>query len=131
MSDMDIYSRDPLQSWGSFSLWMFPTFSEEFSKWSANFLKRFLAIWRLCSARSLRGYLLLPPGFQLNYRSSGGAYLWGISLVPKFSLILGGSPTFSEGLFCFREHVPGSLNPAFSSRRILTKKVSMGRLPYL
>ena len=66
----------------------------------------------------------------MNYLSSGGDSFWGLSLVPKFSLILGGSPTFSEGLFRFRERVPGSLLPSLSSSLLLTKKVSNGLLPF-
>ena len=47
MSDMYIYSRDPLWSWGSFSLLMSPTFSEDSPKWSTNFSE--LLIYELTS----------------------------------------------------------------------------------
>ena len=40
VSDMDNHSRDPLRSWGSFSLLMSLTFLEEALKWSENFLRR-------------------------------------------------------------------------------------------
>ena len=123
MSDMDIYPRDPLQSWGFFYILMSPTFLEESPKWAANLLNIFCASWHLCSVQSLQGYPLWFPGFQVNYRSSGGASFWGLSIVPKLSLILGGSLTLLEGNFCSRERVPWSPIPAFYYRRLLTNKV--------
>ena len=123
MSNLDIYSRDPLQSWGSFSPWMFSTFLEESPKWAANLLNIFCASWHLCSVQSLQGYPLWFPGFQVNYRSSGGASFWGLSIVPKLSLILGGSLTLLEGNFCSRERVPWSPIPAFYYCRLLKNKV--------
>ena len=130
MSNMDIYSRDPLRFWGSFSLWMSPTFSEESPKWSANFLNYFRASWRLCSVRSIRGSPLLLKGLRMYYRSADSASFWGLLVVPMFYLVLGGSTKFSEGLFWSGECVPGSLLPAFSYRRLLTEKVSMGHFPF-
>ena len=129
VSDLDSHLRGPLRSWGSFSCLMSPTFSEGAPKWLENFLHRFRAIWRLCYVLSLRGYLILPPVLRLSCRSSGGASFWDLLIVPMFSLILGGSPTFLEGLLRSRERVLGSLLTSLSTRRLLAKKVSTGYLP--
>ena len=130
MSDMEIYLRYPLRSWGYFSLLLSPTFLEESLKWSENFLNRFRVICRICPVQSLRGSPLWSPSFLLNYRPFGGTSFCGFLIIPKFSLVLRGSLTFLEGLFCSREHVPGSLLPAFSYCCLLTKKISNRPLPF-
>ena len=114
MFDMDIYSRDPIRSWGSFYILMSPTFSEEPLKWLANFLNHFRVIWRLCYVRYLRGSLPLPPYLWVSYRLSGGASFWGISNNSIFSLVLGvisevPERTFSLSWVCPRNSSLGLL----------------------
>ena len=55
--------------------------------------------------------------------------MWDIDR-PMLSLILGEYRTFSEGLLRSRERVLGSLLPALSYFRLLTKKVLTGTLPF-
>ena len=129
MSDMEFFSRDPLWSWGSFSLWMFLTFSEESPKWPANFFNCFRVSWHLCSVQSLWGYPLLPPSLQVSYRPTGGGSFWGIPIVPKFSLILGVFQSSRKNCFVIASNVPGSLVPAFCCYCLETNKVSTGRFP--
>ena len=91
MSDLENHSREPLKYWGSFYILMSLTSSEDYPKWSSIFLNCFHASCRLCSVQYLRGYPILPPGLRVSYRSSGGASLWGLSIVPC-------SPWFSGDL---------------------------------
>ena len=103
-------------------------FPEKSLKCSANFLNRFRTSWRICSIRYLQGSPILPPVLRLSYRYSSSAPFWGFLIVPIFSLILGGSSKFLEGLFRSCECVPGSILSAFSYRCLFTKKASMIRL---
>ena len=104
-------------------------FSEESPEWSANFLNRFRASWRLCSVHSMWVSPLLPPGFQVSYRFSGGASFWGITIVPKFSLILGVFRSSRKDCSAIASDVPGRLVPTFCRYRLDKKKVWMGRFP--
>ena len=111
MSDMDIYLMDPLRSWESFSLWMSLTVSEQSPTWSANFLKRYRSSWRLCSVQSLWGYPLFQLVLQVYYRLSVDVSLWGLSIVPKVSLILGVFRSSRKDCFAIAIGVLGRLIP--------------------
>ena len=131
MSNMEISSRDLLQSWGYFSLWMFLTFLGGVSKVVSKFFNRFRASWRLCSIWYLWGYPLLPPILRIPYRLSGSDSFWGLSIVLMFFLILGGYQKLLEGLFCSRECFPRIILPDFYYCRLLTNNLSMVRFPSL
>ena len=61
MSDLDIYSKDPLRSWGYFSCLISQIFLEEAPKWSANVLV--VPAWAgLSPIRHTRGSPLLYLG---------------------------------------------------------------------
>ena len=111
MSEIENHSRDPLQSWGSFSLGTSPTFSEESPKWSAIFLNRFHAIRRLCSILHNRCSPLLSMGLISTRSSVGG--IFRISIVPRFSLLLGVFLGSQKDCFTIASVIPERLVPAF------------------
>ena len=92
----------------------------------SNFFNRFCMIWRLSSVRSLWGSPFLLPGLLVYYRLSGGASLWKLLIVPKFSLILEFFRSSRKDCSAIESDVPGSLIPEFCSSCFETKKVSSG-----
>ena len=88
VSDMEIYMRDLICSWGSFSFSMSPKFLEGVLKWSENISNSSHAIWIVCTIRYTWGSLILSPGLWPSDRLSG-VTSFGILIVPKFLIFLG------------------------------------------
>ena len=105
MSNLDNHSKDTIRSWGSSSLLMSPTFLEETPKWSANFLHCFHASWCLYSIRHTHCSKLLLLGLIYTCPSFGG--LFGLFIVPKFSLFLGVFRRSRKDCFAIASDVPG------------------------
>ena len=120
VSDLNNHSRDPLRSWGSFSLLMFPTFFEETPKWSVNFLI-FPAWYVFSPIRHNQGYPLLLLGLILSGISvllllSGiwpPDWLFGGAsrglLIPRFSLILRVFRISRKDYFMIVKQRPGNI----------------------
>ena len=69
--------------------------------------------------------------FLVSYRLYGGAYFWGILIVPKFSLILRVFHGSHKDWSVTVRDVPGILLPDFCCSRLETKQVSAGCIPSL
>ena len=132
MSALGNHSRYPLQSWGSFSLWMFPTFLEESTKWSENFLNApvrsvvsvqsylfgcFRSCRRVLEGITARLAVFLSGGSRLSWSSSWFSGDIRCSWRDWFALVSISQEVFSRTSLLFVSW-------------ILTKKVSNWPLPF-
>ena len=132
MSNLEIYLRDPLRYWGSFSFSTSPTFLEGVPKWSENLSNHPRVIWI--------DYFLTPdPPIILEVSALVygllfySALIWRVSLgsclsqkVPYFI----GAPKLSEGLLRACERCSEKFSPWLLVLSFSNEEGILGSLPW-
>ena len=141
MSDLDIYSKDPLRSWGYFSCLISQIFLEEAPKWSANVLVA--PAWAgLSPIRHTRGSPLLYLGPDILGHISSAIFIgysnFRLLIWRRFSQALDPKvlpdsqvfPKFSEGLLHDCEQRPEKFASCLMLLSYRDREVIVGILPF-